>query len=38
MVVGIGIDPIREQIAIAVPGVAHPVDAGQALGVVVYVI
>lgn len=34
MVVGIGIDAIREQVAVAVPGVSDPVDALQALGVV----
>jgi len=34
VIVGIGIDAIREQVAVAVPGVRNPVGAAQALGVV----
>jgi hypothetical protein len=35
VIVGIGVHPIVEQVAVVIPGVGHPVHAGQAVGDVI---
>jgi hypothetical protein len=38
VVVGVGAAAVREQVAVVVPGVRLPVDAGQSVGIVVLIV